>query len=147
MIQKTVGSLILDYFQFELLISKANCLLNKRVIAFKSSLRSLPMDELPEVITPEKLIKGYETCVLNIIPDLQGVPDDDPTVDFSSHSNIKTQYDNLIKAKDRLVELYHNEFLAGLIHQAVDKDDRYKPVKHDLIGKGDIVLLVEKNRL
>ena len=30
-----------------------------------------------------------------------------------------------------------------LLHQAIDKDNRYRPVKHEIIQPGDVVLLVE----
>ena len=34
-------------------------------------------DELPDAITPEILIHGHELLSINIIPDLQGNPDED----------------------------------------------------------------------
>ena len=43
-----------------------------------------------------------------------------------------------------MVDIYHSEFLTNLIHQATDRKNRYKPVKHVKLGVGDIVLLEEK---
>ena len=145
LIQKSIRSLVLDYFQFELLVSHTISLLNKRPIAFTSSLRSLPSEEVPIPITPDMIIRGYDTCVLNVIPELHEEIDEDHSVDYSCSSNIRNQYESLVKAKSRLNEIYHSEFLNTLIVQAIDKNDRYKPVPHDLIKKGDIVLLVEKH--
>ena len=44
-----------------------------------------------------------------------------------------------------LTEAYHSEFLANLINQAIDKKDRYRPVKHKFLNIGDIVLLKEES--
>ena len=48
-IQKSIRTNVLDYFEFEFLISKAVNLINKRPIAFMESLRSLPHDQLPTI--------------------------------------------------------------------------------------------------
>ena len=42
------------------------------------------------------------------------------------------------------ISLSQDEFIANLIHQAVDKKDRYKPVVHKAIKPGDIILLKEQ---
>ena len=42
-------------------------------------------------------------------------------------------------------EVYHADFMVNLIFQAVDKEERYKPVIHKLISNGEIVLLVDKH--
>ena len=42
-------------------------------------------------------------------------------------------------------EVYHADFMVNLIFQAVDKEERYKPVLHNPINNGDIVLLVDKH--
>ena len=150
LIYKSIKTVILDYFQFELLIAKAVSLINKRPIAFKDGLRAPTTEDVPMAISPEMLIKGYETCSLTVMPQLQYVDDndDDNSNDYTSvpHTDrIKTNFTNLNKVRKRLVDLYHTEFLSTLMVQAVDKKDRYKPVKHDVLRPGDIVLLVEKN--
>ena len=38
-----------------------------------------------------------------------------------------------------------SEFLTTLISQAIDKKDRYRPVPHRPLQKGDIVPLVDKH--
>ena len=146
LLQKSIRSLVLDYFEFEFMVCKIIDLVNKRPIAFKESLRSLPQDEIPFCITPEILVKGYETCSLSIIPELQYQNLDDP--DFcpdASSEQIIHKYEKLLKVKSNLIEAYNSEFLATLMHQAVDKKDRYKPVLHRSIKPGDIVLLVDKH--
>lgn len=77
LIFKTVKTLILDYFDFKFLVCKAIHLISKRPIAFKKSLRSLADADIPVAITPEMLIRGYETVSLNIIPQLQYSEDDE----------------------------------------------------------------------
>jgi len=139
LIFKSIKTAILDYFEFELLIEKAINLINKRPIAFKESLRTLPVDEVPTPITPELLVRGYECVSVNVIPSLQH-RDEDP--DFGEEFDQK--YEKLRKARENLINVYHEEFLANLIYQAVDKKGRYSPVSHKCLKPGDIVLLVEK---
>ena len=70
LIRKTIKSVILDYFEFDHLVIKTNSIINKRPIGFKPLLSELASDELPDAITPEMLIKGYETRSLNVVPGL-----------------------------------------------------------------------------
>jgi len=146
LIQKSIRTLVLDYFDFSFLVEKAISLINKRPIAFKSTLRSLAPDEIPQVITPEMIIRGYETMGVNVVPELHIENDDDdnsPTYsDLPSHTRL--QFSKMNKARSNLLEVYHREFLCTLVDQAVDKCDRYKPVLHKMLRVGDIVLLVEK---
>ena len=145
LIQKSIRNLVIDYFNFEFLLCKIVDLLNKRPVAFKESLRSLPGDEVPVCISPEMLIKGYETCTLNIIPQTQSYNFEDP--DFEPSSNtISKDYEHICKVKSRLIDLYHSEFMTNLITQAIDKRDRYRPVTHKRLKPGDIVLLVEPHQ-
>ena len=145
LIQKSVRTLVIDYFSFELLICKTIDLLNKRPVAFKESLKNLPDDEVPSCITPEMLIRGYETCTLNIIPQIQSTDFSDPDFQPSS-ATMSRDYQNICKVKSNLVEIYHSEFITNLITQAIDKRDRYKPVNHKRLSPGDIVLLVEPHQ-
>ena len=145
LLYKAIRNVILDYFEFDFIVSKTIDLLNKRPIAFKESLRSLPQDCLPFCITPEILIKGYETVTMNIIPQIQSDGnEDDPSFNPES-SSLFDSYQRLLNVKSKLLEVYHSEFLSTLIEQAIDKGDRYKPVNHKIIRPGDIVLLVEKH--
>ena len=148
LINKTIKKAMLDYFQFEQLILKIKSLINKRPIAFKSELSSLKLSEIPEPITPEMLVRGYETSMLDIVSSEETlhVDSDDDSDDFSPGvESVCKLYKNLRAAKGRLLDAYHHEFLNNLISQAVDKKDRYKPVKHEHLKVGDIVLLVEPN--
>ena len=46
--------------------------------------------------------------------------------------------------RQNIIRKYNEEFLVNLIHQAVDKKDRYKPVTHQLIEPGDVVLIKDQ---
>jgi len=139
---------ILDYFDFDLIVAQMKDILNKRPIAFKQSLRDKVDDEVPQPITPELLIKGYYCATLNIIPDLQPtvIDEEDKTPTWGENlvKEIKYHYNKLSEVRKYLIESYNKEFLTTLIDQAIDKGDRYKPVKHTRLQMGDIVLLKEK---
>ena len=143
LIYKSVRNVKLNTRDFELLVSKAKCIINKRPVAFRESLNECPATGIPTVITPEMLIRGYDACSLNILPGLQPIDDGDDSLTYGQ-SDLRNKYDSLLKVKCRMNELYHSEFLRTLIKQAVDKPDRYKKVAHFPIKKGDIVLLCEK---
>ena len=136
---------ILEYHDFEFLIYYVVHLINRRPIAFKEALRDPNLDTVPEPITPEHLIRGYELTSINIIPDLQDVPSSDPDWSANLNASIKDQYKKLRKVRSDLINIYQNEFLGTLISQAVDRKDRYKAVNHKYLRKGDIVLLKETN--
>lgn len=139
---KSIGSLILSDHDFQFLISKTIHLINKRPVAFKESLRSLPIDEVPQPITPEMLCRGYETISINVLPNMQSGEDE---YNPNSSETARNHLERLCKIKDKMIHLYHSEFLATLIEQAVDKKDRYKRVLHKSLEPGDVVLLVEKH--
>ena len=90
------------------------------------------------------MVRGYETCTLNIIPQLKPRDIDDPDFDLECQS-LSKDYERFCKARDRLNDIYHTEFMTTLITQAIDKKDRYKPVNHKCLQPGDIVLLIEPN--
>ena len=138
---KSIGKIILDYFEFNFLMMKAKSLINKRPIAFKDGLRSLEEDELPIPVTPEVLIRGYETVPINIIPNLQ--PNEEEWL--PNPSSIQDSYKKLRKVRENLVDLYHSEFLTTLTQQAIDKSRRYEAQPHRQLKVGDIVLLIEKH--
>ena len=139
---------VLDYLDFEFIIHQTTHLVNKRPIAFKDGLRSKLEEDTVNPITPEILLKGYDLPSLNLIPELQLSPDDnDP--DWVNADNfpevIRSNHLKLSKVRERLIDAYHSEFLANLVKQAVDKQDRYKPVPHKGLRVGDIVLIKEKH--
>ena len=47
------------------------------------------------------------------------------------------------KVKGNLTQIYHEEILANLAAQSLDRDNRYKPATATPIGGGDIVLIKE----
>lgn len=143
LVYKSIRMLILDYFEFEFLISKSVSLINKRPIAFRQGLSSLD-DDAPDPITPEMLIRGYNTCTVNVIPSLAPTSED-PDYAPPGTARPNDAYDKLSLVRERLIGLYHSEFLASLMHQSIDKARRYVPVPHRQLSVGDIVLLVEEH--
>jgi hypothetical protein len=89
------------------------------------------------------LIKGYNLVSINVIPKLQEDGQDrlDPDWNNNPRKTILTNLDKLKKIRENLRELYHTEFLNTLIGQAINVKDRYRPVKHNEVRVGDIVLL------
>ena len=143
LVYKSIKTTILDFFDFQFLIQKTVHMINKRPVAFGESLRSLPPDQVPMCVTPEMLLRGFDSISLNVIPQLQPIEDEyDPSND--KPDAIRLQYEKLRKVRERLVDYYHSDFVTNLISQAVDKPDRYKPVFHKPLKVGDVVLLVDK---
>ena len=64
----------------------------------------------------------------------------DPNFDVSNDS-IRSNLQKLLKVKNNLTKIYHEQFLAQLASQALDRGDRYKPVSHDPLKKGDLVFI------
>ena len=120
---------------------------NQAPVAFKDGLRNLQPDEVPFAITPEMLLRGYETVCLNVIPALEYASDgdDSDTYSLSDKNVMRERFRKLCKVRENLIKTYHHEFMGTLIDQAIDKADRYKRVTHEAIKPGDIVLLEEKN--
>ena len=126
-----------------LLIDNKNIfLVNKRPVAFKDDLRDISDEEVPEPITPELLLKGYDLPCVNILPSLHSAdPDWNPS---NAVTKLSEDFVKLQRVKDNLVRLYHDEFLTNLIKQAVNVKDRYAPATHEQINAGVIVLLKEE---
>ena len=137
-----VRNLVLSFDDFEFLVCKTIHIANRRPVAMKEGLRSSEKNDEFNVITPENLFKGYDLTSFNIIPELESTDD----VDFSANEPnqfLERNLSNLHKARKRLADLYHSEYLAKLVHQATDRPNKYVPVKHDLLEVGDVVLLKE----
>ena len=143
LIFSSIRNSVLDYQDFHFLICQAVHLINKRPVAFKDGLRDTSIDNVEDPITPECLLKGYDLVSVNIIPDLQKSPEDPDYLPGGNVENVRDNYFKLRQARNRLNEIYHSEFLANLISQAIDKKDRYRAVNHKLLNVGDIVLLKE----
>ena len=141
LVNTSVGKLVLKEKDFNLLMAQTIHLINRRPIAFKETLRANdPNEILPEVVTPEMLVHGYNLPSINVIPNLQAdIYDIDWTDDINN--NIQKDCFNLIKARTQLYDNYHGEFLQTLISRAIDKKGRYQPKKHKKLEIGDIVLI------
>ena len=142
-IYSTIKNNVLKFKDFEFLIIQATHMINKRPVAFKDELRN-DFDNVPNVITPELLIHGYELVTVNIIPELQSSESDPDYLpgNNQSYDDYLTKFKN---CRQRLIEIYHSQFLTNLIYQATNDKSRFKPIKHDSLSPGDIVLLKEIN--
>ena len=139
-----IGKNILDIRDFEFFLEQTIHIVNRRPIGFKDALRDDSGDCLPETITPEMLVRGYDLVSYNVNPGLQNFDTFDPDWNNEPHNVVKDEYFKLRKVKDKLIQLYQQEFLQTLFYQATDKPERYKPLKHDQVSVGDIVLLKEQ---
>jgi len=79
-----------------------------------------------------------------VIPELQK-PVADPDWSVRDDNFLSSRYSKLCKARAQLIELYADEFLQVLLTQATSLRDGYKPVRHEKLRIGDIVLLTYKN--
>ena len=138
---------VVNMRDFEFLVSETVHLVNRRPIAFQEALQDTSNDTIPNPITPEKLIHGYDLVSVNIIPELQPDPDPDPEWMTSKGpvDQIKESYQKLKIVRSNLIKTYNSEFLYNLIKQAVNDKNRYQPIDHKPLQKGDIVLLKEEN--
>ena len=139
LIYGVIGKNIINHRDFEFVVAKTKHLINRRPVAFKDLLRD-SSDIVPEVITPEMLLYGRELVSLNIIPNLQEPPDKDPEW---CNEELSLKFSKLHSVLYKLKALYADEFIGKLIYQAVNERDRYKPVSHNEVRVGDIVLLKE----
>lgn len=132
----------LDMMDFLFVLSDVNHLINKRPVALIDASRDNSLD-VPEVITPEMLIRGHTLPSVNCIAELQPIPED-PDWILNSHQKIKDSFHKLRSVRERMISSYNTEFYTKLMHQAVDKTSRYVPKQHVKLCVGDIVCLKEK---
>ena len=141
LIYGSVKKQVLSMRDFEFHVCQVIHVINRHPIAFQESLRESTDPDLPEVITPEILLKGQQLVSLNVIPQLN-IDDIEDWVP-AGVSLIKQRFSKLQRARKELIKIYNEEFLKTLIHQAMDKTDRYKPTLHHSVNPGDIVLIKE----
>jgi len=140
LIYGAVRNNVLSHRNFEFLVEETVHIINRRPVAFKEALGELS-DDVPEPITPERLIHGYDLPSVSIIPNLR--PDNEEDPDYSPQEKIKSNMHKFVKVRECLLEKYNEEFLANLIKQAIDDKSRYTVVNHGGIATGDIVLIKE----
>lgn len=93
---------ILTYDHFYFLVRECNMLINKRPVGYKKLLTNPDIDPSVTVITPEKLLKGYDVPSISIVPHLNGEnPNDSPYRLDSSNVNSRmfTHFEKLNKVK------------------------------------------------
>ena len=135
----------LKYHDFELIIEQSKNMMNKRPVAFKEALRDESGNSVPAPLTPELLVKGRELLSPNMIPavDNEEMADPDWLHHAGTHESLKKEFSKVIKCRDNLSAIYEDEFKKTLIAQAIDKKNRYVPVSHNKLTRGDIILLKE----
>ena len=142
LLYSSMRSKILNLPDFESLLAQVKHLLNKRPVAFKDTVRVSPADEDVEPISPELLLFGRELPTLNLQfhhrdPDWQS-----PTPKDSEQIN--KQLKKYIETKNKLNQLYNEEFIQKLLDQSIDKRNRYSSTFHNSLNVGDIVLLKDE---
>ena len=96
---------VLSLREFEFQVSQTVHIVNRRLIAFKEALRDSSNCPLPEPITPELLIKGYELISYNINPNLQVIEDADPSWQSEPCTLVKDNYSKLSKVKEEIIDI------------------------------------------
>lgn len=144
LIHGSIGKNVLDYFEFELIISNVVSLVNKRPIAFKEALRDDNVVDVPEPISPELLVRGFSMPSINVVPSMAGDDLNDP-IFAGDVGRIRDTCSKLKQVRDRLIDIYNNEFKQTLVVQSTNCKQRYKPVFHKKLSIGDVVLLKEKH--
>ena len=147
LLQCSIKNYVLDYRDFEFIIAQTVHLVNRRPIAFQEGLRDNSNETIPDPISPEKIIHGFDLTSVNLIPGLQPDPECDPEwlMDSDPVHKVRETYGKLKKVRTLLTETYHSEFLGCLMKQAINDKNRYKPVTHNKLQVGDVVLIKEEN--
>ena len=103
-----IGKNLLKYRDFKFLIAYVVHLINRRPVAFKDALRGTIGKDIPDPITPECLIHGYDLISVNIIPELQ--VDSEPDWQPVGYSNVNLREDYVAKSK-----IEFNQNISGRI--------------------------------
>ena len=142
LIRSTIGKRILDYFEFEFVISQIKSIANRRPVAFQESLRDNDSNDLPCVITPEMLLRGTEFVDLNVIPQIQP---EASVHNFEDVSYLKLNFQKLQNCRESLINEYNETFVVNLLDQGIDRKGRYKRLPHYPLRIGDVVSIREEN--
>ncbi len=140
---------ILDYFDFEFMIKQINMLINKRPIAFKNLLSDPSAhDEELQPLTPEMILKGYEVPSVNILPQMQTIPEmyeNDKIWNFpnekciGSNGVLQHRFEQLKRIRSKINSLYHGEFIQTLMEQATNRKNAFALKTHKKLSVGDLV--------
>ena len=145
LIQCSIDKILLNKSEFYFTVSQCLNVVNRRPIAFQESLRENdPTEDIPRPITPQMLVNGRELPTVNLIPQLQQTLVDPDWRVESDKRSLSEDFEKLCKVGSNLVRIYNEEFYSTLLKQATDRKGRYKPVTHDILGIGDVVLIKEE---
>ena len=146
LISGAIRNNVLKLRDFQFIVEKTVSLVNKRPIAFKEALRDTKSSVLPQPITPELLIHGFELTSLDLIPNLHSVTvEEESDNSYDPVGTIQLVDKKLRNVKRNLFTLYNEEFIPHLIGQATDRKSRFEPKCHNKLAVGDIVLIKEVN--
>ena len=131
---------ILDYDNFDLLVSECMMLINKRPL-FGESMCSILDDPSVPVLTPELLVRGYDIPSISILPSDNDDNSDDPSfIDRESAlSRLCSSFKKLKCCQSRLRSFYYDSFMQRLLDKSLDVKGRYDQRRHDRLEVGDLV--------
>ena len=139
----SMGKTVLTFDKFWLLVCECRMLVNKRPIAFKNAVNGNSGDSTISSLTPELLLKAYDVPCVSVIPYSVGEGLNDvyePDINVTD-SNLFNRFEELRKVKNKLSEVYTDEFLANLRYQSLNKPNRYCHKDHIKLKEGDIVCI------
>ena len=148
MVNTSISRNILSYDMFYYLIRECMVLINKRPIACERSLSNT--NECPfNVISPEKIIKGFDVPNLVVVPHLhcENVPRDDDiwyNDPLSLNERIINDYKKIRSVRENLINYYYDCFLQNLREMSCNKLDRYINRSHLELAVNDLVAIKQK---
>ena len=92
---------VLPHRDFEFLVEQTVHLINRRPIVFKEALRD-NIDDVPEPITPERLIHGCDLVSVNVIPDMH---EDSEGEEYSPVEKIRSNFDKCKAIRKSLIRI------------------------------------------
>jgi hypothetical protein len=148
MILSSVGKNVLPYDQFNFYVKECNMLINKRPITCTPLLINPNTDSLDQVLTPEKLVKGYDVPSIAVIPYLS--TEDSSPGDSLWHrggpamgQQLWDSFSRLSKVRSRLRDIYFDKFIQNLQSQGT-RSGNFEPKNHILLSAGDLVAVKTK---
>ena len=148
MINVSIGRNIITCDQFYYLMKECTILVNKRPIACERNLSNSSSDYF-NVISPEKLLKGFDIPSIVIAPHLHF--EDLPKDDSIWSDDMNTLNEKLIKSYKQLQNIrcklsrnYFDEFLQNMRDQSSSKPGQYKNKNPVNISVNDLIAVKQQ---
>ena len=137
---------VLNHADFHFAVEQVISVVNKRPISFLEALRDNESESMPNIITPELLVKGRELAAINIVPTLE--PPTSQSQQFyalhnMSYRKLWEQFAQIRELRLGVTTSYIEQFQSSLWDQATAKKGRYIPLRHFALQVGDVVLIKE----